>query len=141
MDPAKRNKDFANELHITFPVLSDENKEVTKQYGVLYPLIHVAKRVTFVIDREGVIRSITEGGEAADPNKTRPSDRNAATGYPSDSRRSCAFFVDGSLIRFLRYCDRSHTACRITRGQRGRRDGPDCAAAAGLASVAVTTRL
>lgn len=73
MDPAKRNKDFANELHITFPVLSDENKEVTKQYGVLYPLIHVAKRVTFVIDREGVIRSITEGDEAADPNKTAQS--------------------------------------------------------------------
>ena len=73
VDPAKRNKDFANELHITFPVLSDENKEVTKQYGVLYPLIHVAKRVTFAIDREGVIRSITEGGEAADPNKTAQS--------------------------------------------------------------------
>ena len=73
VDPAKRNKDFAAELHITFPILSDESKEVTKQYGVLYPLIRVAKRVTFVIDREGIVREITEGGEAADPNKTAQS--------------------------------------------------------------------
>jgi peroxiredoxin Q/BCP len=73
VDSAKRNKDFAAELHITFPILSDETKGVTKEYGVLYPLIRVAKRVTFVIDREGVLRSITEGGEAADPSKTAQS--------------------------------------------------------------------
>jgi thioredoxin-dependent peroxiredoxin len=69
VDPASRNKAFAAELGLKFPVLSDETKTVTRQYGVLYPLIRVAKRVTFVIDREGVIRSITEGGEAADPQK------------------------------------------------------------------------
>ena len=73
VDSAKRNKAFADELHITFPVLSDESKEVTREYGVLYPLIRVAKRVTFVIDRQGVIREISEGGEAADPNKTAQS--------------------------------------------------------------------
>jgi thioredoxin-dependent peroxiredoxin len=73
VDSAKRNKDFAAELHITFPILSDESKEVTKEYGVLYPLIRVAKRVTFVIDRQGIVREITEGGEAADPNKTAQS--------------------------------------------------------------------
>ena len=70
VDPAQRNKDFAAELHITFPILSDESKAVTKQYGVLYPLIRVAKRVTFVIDRQGIVREIKEGGEAADPAKT-----------------------------------------------------------------------
>lgn len=70
VDSAKRNKAFAAELGITFPVLSDENKTVTKDYGVLYPFIHVAKRVTFVIGREGIIREIKEGGEAADPTKT-----------------------------------------------------------------------
>ena len=69
VDPASRNKAFAADLGLKFPVLSDESKAVTKQYGVLYPLIRVAKRVTFVIDREGVIRSIQEGGEAADPQK------------------------------------------------------------------------
>jgi len=70
VDPAARNKAFAAELGITFPVLSDESKDVSRQYGVLYPLIRVAKRVTFVIDRQGIIREIKEGGEAADPAKT-----------------------------------------------------------------------
>src|SRR5215469_226460 len=69
VDPSERNKAFAAELHLSFPVLSDESKIVTKEYGVLYPLIRVAKRVTFVIDREGIIREIKEGGKAADPNK------------------------------------------------------------------------
>lgn len=69
MDSAQRNKAFAAELGITFPVLSDESKAVTKQYGVLHPLLRMAKRVTFVIDRQGIIREIKEGGEAADPQK------------------------------------------------------------------------
>jgi len=69
VDPASRNKAFAAELGLTFPVLSDETKDVTKEYGVLYPLIRVAKRVTFVIDPEGIVRDIREGGEAADPAK------------------------------------------------------------------------
>ena len=73
VDPPQRNKDFANELHLTFPILSDESKEVTRQYGVLYPLIRVAKRVTFVIDRQGIVREIKEGGDAADPAKTAQS--------------------------------------------------------------------
>ena len=73
VDSAKRNKAFADELHITFPVLSDESKAVTREYGVLYPLLRVAKRVTFVIDRQGLIREVTEGGDAADPNKREQS--------------------------------------------------------------------
>ena len=82
MDPASRNKAFADELHLTFPVLSDESKAVTREYGVLYPLIRVARRVTFVIDREGIIREITKGGEAADPSKRAQScSRMAAPGH------------------------------------------------------------
>ena len=69
VDPAARNRAFAAELGLTYPVLSDESKAVSKQYGVLYPLIRVARRVTFLIDRQGVIRQIQQGGEAADPEK------------------------------------------------------------------------
>jgi peroxiredoxin len=43
-----------------FPLLSDFNKEVTPQYGVLNPdmigLKNIAKRAVFVIDRAGVVR-------------------------------------------------------------------------------------
>ena len=67
VDSRERNRKFAEELGITFPVLSDESKRVSGQYGVLIPLVRMANRYTFVIDRKGVIQEITKGGEAADP--------------------------------------------------------------------------
>lgn len=47
--------------NINFPVLSDFNKEVSASYGVLYDeWVHgmkgVAKRSSFVLDKDGVIR-------------------------------------------------------------------------------------
>ncbi|MBI2968004.1 MAG: redoxin domain-containing protein [Bacteroidetes bacterium] len=46
---------------ITFPLLSDFNKQAGKQYGVLYDewilgLKGVAKRSTFVVDKTGILR-------------------------------------------------------------------------------------
>ena len=66
-DSRAKNKAFAQELGIKFPILSDEDKTVSKQYGVLMPLIRLAKRTTFLIDERGIITAIQTGGEAADP--------------------------------------------------------------------------
>ncbi len=46
---------------LNFPLLSDFNKEVSRQYGVLYETFTlgmqgVSKRAAFVLDAEGVIR-------------------------------------------------------------------------------------
>ena len=68
VDSRAKNKAFAEEVGITFPILSDETKTVSKQYGVLIPLIRLAWRTTFLIDEQGIIRAIQKGGEAADPN-------------------------------------------------------------------------
>jgi len=50
---------FAKASRITFPLLSDFNKEVSAAYGVLFPellgLRGVAKRAAFVIDRQGIV--------------------------------------------------------------------------------------
>jgi peroxiredoxin len=51
---------------VTFPLLSDSQKSVSKLYGVL-SLFRVAKRVTFVVDKQGIIRHIDRGAEAVDP--------------------------------------------------------------------------
>ncbi len=67
VDSRDTNKAFAQELGIKFPILSDESKTVSKQYGVLIPLIRFAKRTTFLIDKNGIVRAIQKGGEAADP--------------------------------------------------------------------------
>jgi glutaredoxin-dependent peroxiredoxin len=53
-------KAFQDQQKLTFPLLSDFNKEVIRQYGVfnedMIGLKGIAKRAVFVIDKEGVIR-------------------------------------------------------------------------------------
>ena len=71
VDSPSRNKAFAKALGVTFPILSDERKTVSREYGVLMPVIRLAKRTTFVIDKDGAIRHIDRGGEAADPDSAR----------------------------------------------------------------------
>jgi thioredoxin-dependent peroxiredoxin len=60
------NKSYAEKLGVTFPLLCDTKKGVSRLYGVL-SFFRVAKRVTFVVDKQGVIRHIDRGGDAADP--------------------------------------------------------------------------
>lgn len=53
-------KAWANAEKLNFPLLSDFNKEVIKQYGVvnenMIGLKGIAKRAVFVVDRAGTIR-------------------------------------------------------------------------------------
>jgi peroxiredoxin Q/BCP len=67
VDSREKNKKFAQSLGIEFPILSDEDKSVSRAYGVLIPLLRLAHRVTFVIDKQGIIREIIKGGAAVSP--------------------------------------------------------------------------
>jgi peroxiredoxin len=53
-------KAFHDQQRLTFPLLSDFNKEVIREYGVFNPdmigLKGVAKRAVFVLDKDGVVR-------------------------------------------------------------------------------------
>ena len=53
-------KAFHGQQGLTFPLLSDFNKEVIRDYGVfnedMIGLKGIAKRAVFVIDQEGVVR-------------------------------------------------------------------------------------
>ena len=53
---------------MTFPLLSDFQRSVSKQYGILNEQYGFANRTTFVIDKEGVIRHIEKDAAAVDPN-------------------------------------------------------------------------
>jgi peroxiredoxin len=64
------NRNFAEKLGLTFPLLCDTEKKVSRQYGVL-GLLRVAKRTTFVIDAQGIIRQIDRGSKAMDPARAR----------------------------------------------------------------------
>ncbi len=66
VDSPFANKAFAEKLGVTFPLLSDIKHTASKTYGVFndqgkYP---VARRATFVVDKEGIIRHIEEGNSA-----------------------------------------------------------------------------
>ena len=53
-------KAWADQQRFGFPLLSDYNKEVIRQYGVVNPdmigLRDIAKRAVFVIDPSGIVR-------------------------------------------------------------------------------------
>ena len=50
-------KDFIKDHNLNFPLLSDNTKQVCKEYGVLNNL-GVASRITFIVDKEGKIADI-----------------------------------------------------------------------------------
>lgn len=62
-DDLETNTRFAKELELSFPLLSDTEKSVTKTYGILHDR-GFAMRVTFVVDRNGIIQHIEENAEA-----------------------------------------------------------------------------
>lgn len=60
VDSIFAHKAWARELGITYPLLSDFNKDVSKAYGVLHDEIKglrgVSKRSAFVLDKQGIVR-------------------------------------------------------------------------------------
>ena len=51
---------FAQEYRLPFPLISDTGRAIIRAYGVerLWGLVPLPKRVTYVIDKEGIIRSV-----------------------------------------------------------------------------------
>ena len=66
-DDRKTVGEFARALGASYPMLADETRAVSKAYGVLDPGGRVARRVSFVVDRKGIVRKIDGGSEALDP--------------------------------------------------------------------------
>ncbi len=60
-DDVKSHKAFAEKFHLPFSLLADPDKKIIDAYGVRMPVFGIAKRVTFVIDKGGVIRKIFLG--------------------------------------------------------------------------------
>ncbi len=58
-DPLPVVKDFAKQNNLNYVLLSDASRKTARAYGVLMP-IGFASRVTFVIDRDGIIRHIDD---------------------------------------------------------------------------------
>jgi peroxiredoxin len=66
IDAPSSNGAFAKQIGVTFPLLSDMKREVSKEYGILNDQSQFANRTTFVVDKEGKIQYIEEGNAAVD---------------------------------------------------------------------------
>jgi peroxiredoxin len=67
MDSFAANKRFAQDIGVTFPLLSDWKRKVVKDYGIFDEESGYASRATFVVDKEGIIRHVEQGRTAIDP--------------------------------------------------------------------------
>ena len=65
LDSPEKNRDFAESLDANFPLLSDPGKQVARAYGVVGLVPLFAKRRTFYIDPQGVIRHLEEDVDPA----------------------------------------------------------------------------
>jgi peroxiredoxin len=50
--------DFAESVGATFPMVGDADGELARRYDVVWPMLKLVQRVTFVIDAEGIVRGI-----------------------------------------------------------------------------------
>lgn len=60
MDDVKSHKKFTEKYNLPFSLLADTTGEVTKLYGVKQPVVHMARRQSFLIDPEGNVKKIYE---------------------------------------------------------------------------------
>jgi peroxiredoxin len=67
IDSPYANAEFAKQLGVTFPLLSDIKHTVVKDYGIYNENGGYGNRATFVIDKDGIIQHIDEGNVAIDP--------------------------------------------------------------------------
>ena len=58
VDSIESHVDFASRHKIPFKLLSDQDRSISRLYGVLGYGGYFAKRTTFIIDKQGVIRKI-----------------------------------------------------------------------------------
>lgn len=77
IDSPAANAAFAKQIGVTFPLLSDMDRDVMTRYGILdtfdkYSRQGVkyewARRTTVVVDKQGIIQHVEQGSDAVNPN-------------------------------------------------------------------------
>ena len=69
MDSPFANKAFADSIGVTFPLLSDWGGEITHKYGIYSDKYQAARRVNFLIGKDGRILEEQIDNAAIDPSK------------------------------------------------------------------------
>lgn len=57
-DGTASHKAFAEKFHLPFSLLADPDQRIIRAYGVKMPLLGFARRITFLIDPQGLVRKV-----------------------------------------------------------------------------------
>ncbi len=58
LDRVERNCRFADEEKLQFRLIGDESRQLSEAYGVVWPILRIDRRATFIIDAEGMIEDV-----------------------------------------------------------------------------------
>lgn len=58
VDSVQVQCEFASKEDITFTLIGDESRAMSEPFGVLWPVLKVDRRVTFIIDERGVVEHV-----------------------------------------------------------------------------------
>ncbi len=64
-DDAKSHAAFSAKYQLPFSLLADPDRKIIEAYGVKMPLIGIAKRWTFIIDKAGIVRHVISNVDTA----------------------------------------------------------------------------
>ncbi|MGE0816927.1 MAG: redoxin domain-containing protein [Vicinamibacterales bacterium] len=67
VDSTWSNMAFRTQMGLDFPLVSDFKRDYTRRLGVLDEGSGTARRFTFVVDEEGIVRHIDSAAAALDP--------------------------------------------------------------------------
>jgi peroxiredoxin len=60
-DTQERNDAFAKSLGLSYPLVGDPKGEVLRAYGARWPVLGLARRVSYVVGRDGRIEKVFHG--------------------------------------------------------------------------------
>jgi len=69
------NTEFASKLKLSFPLLSDWNREASTAYGVLLPEYGYSARAIFIVDKQGRIAYRDVSPDTNDPHQVPSNER------------------------------------------------------------------
>src|SRR3979411_2775823 len=69
MDSPFSNKAWAEKINVSFPLLSDWGGDTTRKYGIYNPQYKAARRVNYLIDKDGKVLEMQLDSDAVDPTK------------------------------------------------------------------------
>jgi thioredoxin-dependent peroxiredoxin len=58
VDRIERNCEFARAEGLQFPLIGDESRVISERYGVVWPVLRIDRRATFVIGEDGIIEDV-----------------------------------------------------------------------------------